>query len=331
MKLHANHRTCPSSRLLICQRVLEREWTPQQAAEAAGCSVRTAAKWIARFRAGDRDLLDRSSRPRRCPARLSPQRVHAIETLRRLRLTAAEIAEVLDLPLSTVSLWLKLVVAEADRAWQAVSPGAARAAKSVRATAPRRARPRRHQEARPDLKLGRRPPRARRPPQPTRASDRRPDVADDRLRVPARDDRRPHAPCLRRSAPRSHRGLRDRLPAARRSLVCRTRRSCARRHERQRLLLHRPRLRRSPRRAPAHAPPDQTRPPSHQRQGRANDPDTAQRMGLRPHLRQLRRTHRRARSLPRPIQLQTTTRQPRPQTAGLETEQPRWELHLAEP
>src|SRR4051812_50217015 len=53
-------------------------------------------------------------------------------------------------------------------------------------------------------------------------------------------------------------------------------------------------------------------------------------MGLRPHLRQLRRTHGRARSLPRPIQLQTTTRQPRPQTAGLETEQPRWELQLTE-
>jgi len=109
MKLHANHRTCPSSRLLICRRVLEQGWTLQQAAEAAGCSVRTAAKWVARFRAGDRELLDRSSRPRRCPSRLSQQRVQAIARLRRLRLTAAEIAEVLDLPLSTVSLWLKRI------------------------------------------------------------------------------------------------------------------------------------------------------------------------------------------------------------------------------
>ena len=32
-----------------------------------------------------------------------------IEALRRLRMTAAEIAEVLDLPLSTVSLWLKRI------------------------------------------------------------------------------------------------------------------------------------------------------------------------------------------------------------------------------
>jgi transposase InsO family protein len=107
MKLHANHRTCPSSRLLICRRVLEEGWTLQEAASAAGCSVRTAAKWLRRFRDGDGELLDRCSRPRRCPARLPQRWVQAIEKLRRLRMTAAEISETLDLPLSTVSLWLK--------------------------------------------------------------------------------------------------------------------------------------------------------------------------------------------------------------------------------
>jgi transposase InsO family protein len=40
---------------------------------------------------------------------LSPARVEAIERLRRLRMTAVEIAEVLELPLSTVSLWLKRI------------------------------------------------------------------------------------------------------------------------------------------------------------------------------------------------------------------------------
>lgn len=109
MKLHANHRTCPSSRRLICRRVLEEEWTLQRAAEAAGCSVRTASKWVARYRAGDELLLDRSSRPLRSPLRLPQQRVVAIERLRRVRMTAAEIAEVLELPLSTVSLWLKRI------------------------------------------------------------------------------------------------------------------------------------------------------------------------------------------------------------------------------
>jgi transposase InsO family protein len=109
MRLHANHRTCPSSRLLLCRRVLEEGWTLRRAAEAAGCSARTGAKWLRRFRDGDHGLLDRSSRPHRCPSRLPQRRVQAIEALRRLRMTAAEIAEVLDVPLSTVSLWLKRI------------------------------------------------------------------------------------------------------------------------------------------------------------------------------------------------------------------------------
>jgi transposase InsO family protein len=88
---------------------LDAGWTLQQAAEAAGCSVRTAAKWVSRYRAGDRKLLDRSSRPRRSPRRLPQPRIEAIERLRRVRMTAAEIAEVLELPLSTVSLWLKRI------------------------------------------------------------------------------------------------------------------------------------------------------------------------------------------------------------------------------
>ena len=109
MKLHANHRTCPSSRLLICRRVLDDGWTLAQAAQAAGCSQRTASKWLRRYREGDRAFCDRSSRPRRSPRRLPAERVQAIEALRRLRMTAAEISEVLGLPLSTVSLWLKRI------------------------------------------------------------------------------------------------------------------------------------------------------------------------------------------------------------------------------
>ncbi len=109
MMLHANHRTCPSSRRLICRRVLEKGWTIERAAEAAGCSERTAGKWLRRYRDGDHELLDRSSRPKRSPRRLARERVRVIESLRRLRMTAAEIAEILELPLSTVSLWLKRI------------------------------------------------------------------------------------------------------------------------------------------------------------------------------------------------------------------------------
>jgi transposase InsO family protein len=89
--------------------VLEQGWSVGDAAVAAGCSARTVWKWLARYRAGDEELVDRSSRPRRCPARLGAGRVRAIEALRRLWMTAAEISEVLVIPLSTVSAWLKRI------------------------------------------------------------------------------------------------------------------------------------------------------------------------------------------------------------------------------
>ena len=47
--------------------------------------------------------------PHRSPTRLPKPLVEAIERLRRVRMTAAEIAEVLGLALSTVSLWLKRI------------------------------------------------------------------------------------------------------------------------------------------------------------------------------------------------------------------------------
>lgn len=107
MKLHANARTCPKSRRLLVRRIEEERWPLTVAAEAAGVSERTAAKWLARWRTeGEAGLHDRSSRPRRSPERLPADRVAAIEALRRLRMTAAEISEALQMALSTVSRWL---------------------------------------------------------------------------------------------------------------------------------------------------------------------------------------------------------------------------------
>ena len=104
MRLHANARTCPRSRLLLCERILGQGWTLTSAAEAAGVSVRTAAKWVRRYRQEGRDgLLDSSSAPGRVANRTPDERVEAIVWLRRVRMTAAEIAEVLVMPLSTVS------------------------------------------------------------------------------------------------------------------------------------------------------------------------------------------------------------------------------------
>jgi transposase InsO family protein len=110
MKLHGNARTCPNSRRLLVDRVCEQSWPVRAAAEAAGVSERTAYRWVARWREeGVEGLRDRSSAPRRIPHRTSPDRVQAIAALRRLRMTAAEIAEVLGMALSTVSAVLKRI------------------------------------------------------------------------------------------------------------------------------------------------------------------------------------------------------------------------------
>jgi transposase InsO family protein len=109
MRLHANAKSCPKSRRLMVARV-DAGWSLAQAAEAAGVSERTAAKWLARWRAeGEAGLVDRSSAPLRIPHRTSRRRVEAIVALRRLRMTAAEIAEVLSMALSTVSAVLRRV------------------------------------------------------------------------------------------------------------------------------------------------------------------------------------------------------------------------------
>ena len=104
MKLHANARTCPHSRRLAVDRVEGEGWTLAAAAEAAGVSVRTVSKWLRRYREeGEQGLLDRCSAPASVPSRTGEARVAVIAGLRRLRMTAAEIAETLAMPVSTVS------------------------------------------------------------------------------------------------------------------------------------------------------------------------------------------------------------------------------------
>ena len=104
MTLHGNARTCPHSRLVAVRRVLGEGWTLTRAAEAAGVSVRTISKWLRRYRSeGEQGLLDRSSAPRSVPLRTGEERIALIAALRRLRMRGAEIAEVLAMPLSTVS------------------------------------------------------------------------------------------------------------------------------------------------------------------------------------------------------------------------------------
>jgi transposase InsO family protein len=91
----------PFQRALLCQRVDDDGWTVVEAAEAAGCSERTAYRWLARWRAGA-PMTDRSSAPQRVPNRTPAETVAMIEQLRRHRWTSTRIAAELRLATSTV-------------------------------------------------------------------------------------------------------------------------------------------------------------------------------------------------------------------------------------
>ena len=104
MNRHKNARTTPYGRALMVRRVRELGWSAARAAEAAGVSVRTVRKWLARHRCeGAAGLLDRSSRPRRSPPRMAAGWQTLIVRLRQCRMTAAEIAGRLHLARSTVA------------------------------------------------------------------------------------------------------------------------------------------------------------------------------------------------------------------------------------
>ena len=104
MKLHANAALSLNGRRQLARRVVQEGWTVAQAAAAAEVSERCARKWAGRYRLeGEQGLFDRSSAPSRIPHRTPAQRIEAIAALRRLRFTGPEIAETLDMALSTVS------------------------------------------------------------------------------------------------------------------------------------------------------------------------------------------------------------------------------------
>ena len=110
MKLHANARLSPNGRRLLIDRLETDGWDIRDAAEAAGISVRTARKWLARWRAeGELGLVDRSSAPKTVANKTDETRIACIAALRRLRMTGPEIAETLQMALSTVSGILKSI------------------------------------------------------------------------------------------------------------------------------------------------------------------------------------------------------------------------------
>jgi len=104
VKLHANAKTTPKTRLLLVLRIEEQGWDAASAAEAVGVSRRCALKWLARYRAaGLAGLEERSSTPHRIPHRTPESKVRRIKRLRLQRLAAHQIASLLDMARSTVS------------------------------------------------------------------------------------------------------------------------------------------------------------------------------------------------------------------------------------
>ena len=110
MKLHANAALSLKQRERMVLRVLEQGWSITKAAEAAEVSDRTCAKWVTRYRQeGVPGLLDRSSAPAVVANRTDERTVQLLAALRRLRFTAPELADLLGLPVSTISGILKRI------------------------------------------------------------------------------------------------------------------------------------------------------------------------------------------------------------------------------
>jgi transposase InsO family protein len=108
MEVHANARLSPNGRRLLVDRIEQKRWTVRAACEAAGISERTGRKWLGRWRReGSAGLRDRSSAPRTVANKTAPETVALLVALRRLRFSGPELAELLELPLSTVGAVLK--------------------------------------------------------------------------------------------------------------------------------------------------------------------------------------------------------------------------------
>jgi transposase InsO family protein len=102
VNVHKNARLAPLGRVQMVQRVLGGEGVAAVARSL--CSTpKTVKKWVDRWLQGGREALqDRSSRPRRSPAKLRRVRERQIVRLRQKRWSGPRIADELKLPLSTV-------------------------------------------------------------------------------------------------------------------------------------------------------------------------------------------------------------------------------------
>jgi transposase InsO family protein len=107
--LHRNAPLTPEGRFRLC-RLIEDGWSVASAAESMRISRQTAHKWWRRFQeAGTAGLEDRSSRPRRSPAKTSSKvERRVVELRRRHQVSAARLAPRAGLPASTLhAIWAR--------------------------------------------------------------------------------------------------------------------------------------------------------------------------------------------------------------------------------
>ncbi|MCW0456785.1 IS481 family transposase [Xanthomonas sacchari] len=108
MNLHKHARLSPRGRALLVDRILVHGLRVEEAAHAAGVSVRTAYKWLRRFKEeGTAGLMDRSSRPRHCPHAIAQSIVDQVLEQRRCRQTYRQIAGQLPVAPSTIARLLR--------------------------------------------------------------------------------------------------------------------------------------------------------------------------------------------------------------------------------
>ncbi len=102
MNSHKNARTTFAGRKLLIERIATMGLKP--AAESAGVSVRTARKWLYRFKqCGQDGLLDRSSRPNTTRCTVDEALCKRIEQLRRARMPMRAIAVIVGRSVATIS------------------------------------------------------------------------------------------------------------------------------------------------------------------------------------------------------------------------------------
>jgi transposase InsO family protein len=101
--MHRNAPLTPEGRLRLCQRI-EGGWPVAHAAASMGISRDRAYVWWRRYQEeGAAGLVDRSSRPHRCPTKTKASRERRITTLRTTKgLGPARIAGIVDMHASTV-------------------------------------------------------------------------------------------------------------------------------------------------------------------------------------------------------------------------------------